>query len=340
MRLPCLLRFVFCLYCCCCSLSLLAAGPQQALQQAIQQPSQQPVQQLCQLSGQPCLDAVEPELAGAKKYSLYWYQLTLYKLDSLYELQKDDELFALSSQLVADKQLERKSPPHFRARLYIYFAKLLYSKQNKQASNVYLQQATQLLASLHQADFNPFTMLLLINVQMYTDTNDETGYASLLELETQYRKSKDPVFLYELYNNLGHYSHRLKLLHKSVEHRKKALAAIQGTNQTVRIAEANYNLARILAYTDQWAETLPHLRAAERLYLSEGYEVVHNLAILHQAEALWHTGQPELARLQYHKVKLSLVPDYAQVHLTRIQALLGVTADLVPAKTSNNPSPE
>jgi len=57
--------------------------------------------------------------------------------------------------------------------------------------------------------------------------------------------------------------------------------------------------------------------------------VVHNLAILHQAEALWHTGQPELARLQYHKVKLSLVPDYAQVHLTRIQALLDVAA-LVP----------
>lgn len=325
MHLPCLLRFAFWLCCCCCSLPMLAAD----------QPQQ--IQQLCQVSGQPCLNAVEPELAGAKKYSLYWYQLTLYKLDSLFELQKDDELFALSSTLVADKQLEHKSPPHFRARLYIYFAKLLYKNKNKQASHFYLQQATQLLASLHQADYNPLTMLQLINVQMYTDTNDEAGYASLLELEKQYRKSKDAVFLYELYNNLGHYSHRLKLLHESVAHRQKALAAIQGTNQTARIAEGNYNLARILAYTGQWAKTLPYLQAAEQLYLTEGYEVVHNLAILHQAEALWHTQQPELARLQYQKVNLSLVPDYAQVHLTRIQALLGVTApQLLPAKASNN----
>lgn len=312
MHLPSMLRFAFL---CCCLSSLPAAVGQ------VQQ-----VSQLCQVSGQPCLDALEPELAEVKKGSLYWYELTLYKLDSLFELQKDDELFTLTSHLIADKQLELKSPPHFRARLYIYFAKLLYKNKNKQASNFYLQQATQLLASLHQADFNPFTMVQLINVQMYTDTNDQNGYASLQALEKQYRKSKDPVFLYELYNNLGHYSHRLKLLHESVAHRQKALAAIEGSNQTVRIAEAHYNLARILAYTGQWAKTLPHLQTAEQLYLGEGYQVVHNLAILHQAEALWHTNQPEQAILQYHKVKLSIVPDFAQVHLTRIQALLGVTA--------------
>lgn len=309
------------LLCCLCCSFWLQAQPQ--------------IQQLCQVSGQRCLDALEPELAGLKKGSLYWYELTLYKLDSLFELQKDDELFVMTSNLVADKQLERKGPAHFRARLYIYFAKLLYSNKNKQASDFYLTQATELLASLHQADFNPLTMVQLINVQMYTDNNDETGYANLLALEKQYRKSKDPVFLYELYNNLGHYSHRLKLLHESVAHRQKALAAIEGTSQKARLAEAHYNLARILAYTEQWANTLPHLKAAQQLYLAEGYEVVHNLTFLHQAEALWHTNQREQALLQYHKVKPALVPDYAQVHLKRIRALLGVAAlELVPAKTS------
>lgn len=324
MHLQWLLYGLF-LWCCSCASPWLAAAEQK-----------QQIQQVCQISGQPCLDALEPELTGVKKGSLYWYELTLYKLDSLFELQKDDELFMLTSQLVADQQLAQKGPAHFRARLYIYFAKLLYKNKNTQASAYYLQQATTLLASLHQADFNPLTMVQLINVQMYTNSNDEQGYAALQDLARQYRKSKDPVFLYELYNNLGHYSHRLKLLHESVAHRKNALAAIEGTTQRARLAEANYNLARILAYTGQWAQTLPHLRQAEQLYLAEGYAVVHNLAILHQAEALWHTRQQEQARQQYHKVQLALVPDYAQVHLSRIQALLGIIEpELLPAKAAN-----
>ncbi|MCT6698379.1 hypothetical protein [Rheinheimera sp. 4Y26] len=294
------------------------------------------IQQICQISGQPCLDALEPKLASTPKGSLPWYELTLYKLDSLFELQKDQELFALTSQLVADKQLTEKGPAHFRARLYIYLAKLLYARKNTQASAYFLQQATTLLADLHQADFNPFTMVLLLNVQMYTTGNDEQGYAALKALEQQYRKSKDPVFLYELYNNLGHYSHRLNLLHESVAYRQKALKAISGFKQQARIAEAHYNLARSLANIGQWRDTLPHLQQAEQLYLTQGYSLLHNLAILHQAEALWRSAQQAEARIQFSRVQKKLVPDYAQAHLQRIQQLLAAPPDTAsPDKKPN-----
>lgn len=294
------------------------------------------LQQICQISGQPCLDALEPKLATSKKGSLSWYELTLYKLDSLFELQKDEELFALTSQLVADKRLTEKAPAHFRARLYIYLAKLSYARKNTQASAHFLQQATTLLTDLHQADFNPFTMVLLLNVQMYTTGNVEQGYAALQELERKYRKSRDPVFLYELYNNLGHYSHRLNLLHESVTHRQKALTVISGFKQQRRIAEAHYNLARSLANIGQWHDSLPHLQQAEQLYLTQGYTLLNNLAILHQAEALWRSAQPAAARIQLNRVQAPLIPDYAQAHLQRIQQLLAEPpATALPAENKN-----
>ncbi|MBU2224883.1 MAG: hypothetical protein KKB00_12700, partial [Gammaproteobacteria bacterium] len=56
--------------------------------------------QHCRFTGQRCLQHVDRFLLAADPGSIYWYELMLLKLDSLFILQRDAQLYALTSKLV------------------------------------------------------------------------------------------------------------------------------------------------------------------------------------------------------------------------------------------------
>ncbi len=280
---------------------------------------------VCSYSSQECLDHIDAEVAKAEPKSALWYELTLLKLDSLFALQYSDPLWEATSQLV----LDQTAPVPFRARLYIYHAKMLVTKESKLQAEHYLDKAVNLLESMNRSTPNPMTTILLVNVQTYVRGEPLKGYETLLGLEVKFSRSHDELMKYELYNNLAHGAHFLKRFEESQQHREKALMAIQKTNNTAKLAEGHYNLARVLAYREQWAAVEPHLIHAENYYRQIGDQLLTALARMHLAESLYRQGKTNEAKAMFATVDLAKVPSYANNHLERIQALFNQQAPAV-----------
>lgn len=273
--------------------------------------------EICEYSNQQCIDEVDAEINKASPRSTRWYELTLLKLDSLFSLQFQKPLLKETSEFVKDHQ----APAFFRARIYIYHAKMLFQQGNKIQSEHYIDKASKLLASLHHSAPNPMTVILLVNVQNYTGGNQEKGYETLLQLEAQYKDSHNELMKYDLYNNLGHGAHYMGRLAESQQHREKALIAIQKTRNKAKLAEAHYNLARVMAYRELWAEAEPHLIHAEAFYNTIGDQLLIALSRLHLAESLYRQGKSTEAAAMFATVNVKKIPHYTQNHLDRISAL-------------------
>ena len=276
---------------------------------------------ICEYSSQQCIDQIDPEIAKADPKSARWYELTLLKLDTLFALQYDEPLWQATSKLV----LDQTSPASFRARIYIYHAKMLSSKGSKLQAEHYLDKAVKLLESLNRSAPNPLTTIRLVNVQTYVGGDPLVGYETLQKLEAQFSRSHDELMKYDLYNNLGHGAHFLKRLEESQQHREKALIAIQKTTNKAKLAEGHYNLARVMAYRGLWADAEPHLVHAEGYYHEIGDQILTALARMHLAESLYRQGKTAAATTMFATVDISKIPDYAADHLTRISALFAPT---------------
>ncbi len=272
---------------------------------------------ICEYSSQQCIDQIDPEIAKAEPKSALWYELTLLKLDTLFALQYDKLLWQATSQLV----LDQTSPASFRARLYIYHAKMLTFNDSKLQAEHYLDKAVKLLESLNRSAPNPLTIIRLVNVQTYVGADPLVGYETLQKLEAQFSRSHDQLMKYELYNNLGHGAHFLKRLEESQLHREKALIAIQKTTNKAKLAEGHYNLARVMAYRELWADAEPHLVHAEGYYHEIGDQLLTALARMHLSEALYRQQKVQAATSMFATVDIKKIPAYANEHLTRISAL-------------------
>jgi len=285
-------------------------------------PSLEPeIFQHCRFSGQRCLQHIDRFLLAADPTSIYGYELMLLKLDSLFVLRRDAELFALTSKLV----LKTAAPDAFKARLYIYHAKVLYGMQQKAQANDYLQQATDLLDALQQAMPNPLTQLRLINVKLYSDSDYQTGYQQLLQLEKQLQRSQDAVLKYDLYNNLGHFSHFLQLEQDSLRYRQLALQAIEQMDHPHKVAEAHYNLARVHSFVRQWPQAEQHFAQALWHYSSIHDSTMVNLSLMYLAEAMWWQQKTIAATAIFARLQPAKIPNSSQQFFKRIQRLL--TAD-------------
>ncbi len=274
--------------------------------------------QHCRFSGLRCLQHIDRFLLAAEPESIYGYELMLLKLDSLFILRRDTELFALTSKLV----LKTDVPDSFKARLYIYHAKVLYGMQQKTAANDYLQQATSLLDALNQAMPNPLTQLRLINVKLYSDGDYQSGYQQLLQLEKQLQKSRDAVLKYDLYNNMGHFTNFLQLDRDSLHYRQLALHAIGKIDHPHKLAEAHYNLARAHSFLTQWPEAEKNFAEALWLYRSIDDSTMVNLSLMYLAEAMWRQHKEPAAIAIFERIHPAKIPDSSQVFLKRIRALI------------------
>jgi tetratricopeptide (TPR) repeat protein len=274
--------------------------------------------QHCRFSGQHCLQHIDRFLLAADLDSIYWFELMLLKLDSLFVLQRDPELFAFTSKLV----LNTNAPDSFKARLYIYHAKVLYGMDQKNSANDYLLQATELLDQLQQAMPNPLTQLRLINVKLYSDGDYQSGYQQLLQLEQQLLKSRDAVLKYDLYNNMGHFTRFMQQNLDSLGYRKLAMQAIEQIDHPHKLAEAHYNLARTHSFVEQWPEAEIHFAAALSLYSGIDDSTMVNLSLLYLAEAMWQQQKKDAATPTFQRIQAAKIPDTSRPSFIRISQLL------------------
>lgn len=271
----------------------------------------------CRFSGLRCLQHIDRFLVAAEPESIYWYELMLLKLDSLFILMRDADLYALTSKFV----LKNEMPDSFKARLFIYHAKVLYGMNNKTIANDYLHQASSLLAQLNQAMPNPLTQLRLINVKLYSDGDYQSGYEQLLHLEKQLLKSHDAVLKYDLYNNLGHFTKFLKLQHDSLHYRQLAILAIRQIDHPHKMAEAHYNLARAQSALSRWPDAETNFAAAMYLYQQIEDSTMVNLSLLYLAEAMWRQQRTLAATAIFQRLQPAKIPNSSKSSLLQIEQL-------------------
>lgn len=278
----------------------------------LQQISDQ-VQQACRFSGASCLTQVEQQLQHCRPHSLLWYELVLLKLDSMFTLRQEKALLNETTALLSAKD----APPAFRARLFIYHAKLLYLFNDQSQSQLFVQQAITLLDQLQQASPQFVTQLRLANLLLYMQQYD-LGYQQLRTLEQQLHQSRDLILKYDLYNNLGHFALRLEQREQERFYRQQALQMIMQIDHPAKLAEAHYNLARNYYAASQWQLAQQHFRQAQQGYQQIADLVLQNLSALYLAECQYRLGQHQQARSLLRQIRpewipVSSMPDYHKI---------------------------
>lgn len=271
------------------------------------------VQQACNFSGTRCLAQVELQLEQSRPQSLLWYELMLLKLDSMFTLRQEKALLSETTALLSAKD----APPAFRARLYIYHAKLLYLFNDHSQSQLFVQQAITLLDQLQQASPQFVTQLRLANLLLYMQQYD-LGYQQLRALEHQLHHSRDLILKYDLYNNLGHFALRLEQREQERFYRQQALAMISQIEHPAKLAEAHYNLARNYYAASHWLLAQQHFRQAQQGYQHIADIALQNLSALYLAECQYRLGQLQQARqllqqIQPEWIPASSLPDYQKI---------------------------
>lgn len=275
------------------------------------------LQQLCERSDQACLHSTRQWLTSQPQGSHLWYQLQLRELDLLFRAQQDDELLRRCETLLQLQQL----PDAFRARLYIYYAKLLNQRQQPQAQH-YFTLAKQLLGDWQHSTQDPQGYVRLYNLELYFAERLPYAYQQLQLIADKYAQRQDPLFQYDLWNNLGHFAQKMQQPQQAIQFRKQALHwALQTAHSGVQ-AQAHFNLARQYSMAALWLAAAPHFATACELYQQAQDPVATQEAWLFGAEALWLTGHKPQALQQFAKVQANLLPAHRRAAFARIDQLL------------------
>jgi len=275
------------------------------------------LQRRCEHNDNACLQSTRQLLATQPKASHLWYQLQIRQLDLLFRSQQDEALWQLCESLLTQNQL----PDAFRARLYIYYAKLLHQRQHPQAQ-AYFRRAKQLLGDWQHSTQEPQGYVRLYNLELYFTERLPFAYQQLQLIAGKYAQRQDPMFQYDLWNNLGHFAQKLLDPAAAVKQRQQALYWALQSNHTGIQAQAHFNLARQYSMAEQWQAAVPHFAKATELYLQAEDPIAIHEAWLFSAEALWRTGQPKQAHQLFAKVNAGQLPAHRQAALIEIRHLL------------------
>ncbi len=188
---------------------------------------------------QDCLALLQQQLDSAKPFSVRWYQLKSYQLDYLFDKHLDQQLAQQTTQLL---QLE-DMPPVFRTQLYFYQAKILHSNGQLLQAQHYADLAAADLAQLFQAFADPLRLVELANLQTVMGQQTQ-AWQLLMQAEARFAKSKDPVFLFELYTNKALVQQANGQMADAAYSRKLALDTILPSGDDGKISVAYGNLGR------------------------------------------------------------------------------------------------
>lgn len=214
--------------------------------------------QRCQQSPQVCLEIIEPVLGQTQQTSRVWYQYKLLHLEALFRLVMFDELAKEVAPWVDDESV----PLRFRINVLVYYAKVLSKSDTRSQSMFYMEQAISAIEQVNESNYDPLLTVMVANGLNYLGKYQQ-GYDLLMPLVAKYKHRPMAKFKHELFENLGHFAHRLGRPEEHLDFRLKALTWAQALDSKNEIAIALYNIARAYQFLENYEKAFSYFEKAE-----------------------------------------------------------------------------
>ncbi|HAW92637.1 MULTISPECIES: tetratricopeptide repeat protein [unclassified Arsukibacterium] len=281
-------------------------------------------EQFCQQEvSTSCEQYITQQLSALSSFSHGWYRIKGFQLDYMFDQRQFQQLQAEAELLLQQQAL----PDMLKVQVHFYYAKTLFISGQAELAKHYASTAMQMLQQVYSAFGNPLRIIELANLQ-YSLGELEQAEQLLNQVQLKYQKSKDPLFLYELYSNKALLSHQRDKLDEAAQYRTEALNAslVMGHNNKIIIAMGN------LARTKQ---LLGQLQAAYELYEQSlvytsqpEYQVQHAIHLVRLTEICLQQQQPAQALTFYTRIDPQLLGEFhQQLYQEFGSVLVVVTAD-------------
>jgi len=261
----------------------------------------------------PCDEFIRQHLAQATPHSADWFKVKTYQLDYLYDKQQFKALFDETSALLELQSL----PQSIEVQVYFYHAKALIALGRKNEALLFADKATQILEQIYQVFGDPLRMVELANLN-YNMGQIAQAKRLLLLAESQFLRSKDPVFLFELNSNKALLSDIAGNFAESASFRRAALEAVAPLQHNGKNIVAYGNLGRTCQLLGDYPQALYYY--TESLKFMQPDQDAHNLALyqLKIAELYSQLNQPQpatewLAKVDVNQLSVKRRDLYQQV---------------------------
>ncbi|MEW6990523.1 tetratricopeptide repeat protein [Colwelliaceae bacterium 6441] len=209
---------------------------------------------ICLQSPVDCLVHVDKALLSTPKKSRIYFEILQYKFESLFNLQKNDELYLATKPWVNEPNL----PIHFTVTNAIYFAKSAWHIGEKSAAKHSYHIAKNLLGKVNEEYPSPIRLVQFANLQMQLKEHQQ-AYNLMSALAHKYPNSPDTRFMTELHGNLGHAANQLGKTELALTHWQETKKWVYLFGNKQQIAVVLFNLADIY-------DQLEHYPAAEKSF--------------------------------------------------------------------------
>ncbi|SNY55114.1 Tetratricopeptide repeat-containing protein [Arsukibacterium tuosuense] len=281
-------------------------------------------EQLCQqAASKSCAYYLEQQLSAFPTFSYGWYRVKGFQLDYMY-----DQHQFLALQVEAELLLQQQTlPDMLKVQVYFYYAKTLLITGEAETAKHYADKAMLMLQEVYAVFGNPLRIIELANLQ-YSLGELEQAEQLLNQVQLKYQKSKDSLYLFELYSNKALISHQRDKLDEAAQYRAEALNAAIAMGHNNKIIVAMGNLART-------QQLLGQLQAAFELYEQSlaytshpEYQVQHAIHLVRLTEICLQQQQPAQALTFYTRIDPQLLGTvHKQLYQEFGKALVAGTAD-------------
>lgn len=196
------------------------------------------IKDICNKDPLNCLSETVRWQQTQEANSLEWWALEELRLESLFKLQKNDELYAAVRPWVGNATV----PAEYEPVVQLFLGKWLRANERADESKVALNNALLGFQQQYAAIPSQQSGIRVLNLLVVLDKFDQASdFANELELQN----FDAPIFYREMFAELGHVAHRRDALALHIEYRLKSLlwAKKVPDMQQQAIAHNNYGVA-------------------------------------------------------------------------------------------------
>jgi len=234
-----------------------------------------------------CADYLQQQLATLPRYSHAWYRVKAFQLNNFYDQHQFSVLHSEAATLIAQDSRSDGSaevmPTVLKVQVYFYYAKTLFHTGHTAEAKDYANRAAVILQDIYTAFGNPLRLVELANLQ-YSLGQLEQADRLLTQAQHSYQKSKDPLFLFELYSNKALISHQRNNLEEAATYRNEALNAAMTLGHHQKMIVAMGNLARTQQLLGRLPAALNLYEQSLRYTANPEYRTQHHIHLVRLAE--------------------------------------------------------
>ena len=247
------------------------------------------ISQICMNSPFDCLAEADPFLATIPENSRMYFQVLQYKMEALFNLQRDDELY-----LETKKWIDHLSVPlTFQLTNAIFLAKAAWDIGKKEEAKETYYLAKSLLSQINNEYSTPLRLVQFANLQIQLKELD-SAYQLLQSLAEKYPNSPDVHFMVELHGNLGHTANQLGLVNEALVHWNNTKKWVLLFNNQQQIGIVLFNLADVHEQLSQYQQARTHFaegieyskKAGDKVKMNEGMYRLLNVRLMSEKVCL------------------------------------------------------